>query len=310
VSKRKNRPGPALRGTLTAMVTPFSNGVVDQDRLAKQIDRQIAAGVEALCPAGTTGESATLSLEEQEKLIGTVCERVGKRIPVVAGVGTNNTFETVQLAKAAKSAGADAGLVVVPYYNRPSGQGLVDHFRRIWEESGLPIVVYNVPSRTGNPLTTEVYDRLAGIEGVFAVKESSGDLNLASHLLASHDLNVLAGDDSLTVPMMAMGASGVVSVAANIIPGETKMLTDAALTDDWVQARNLHKKLFPLWRTLFLETNPIPVKCAMRLLGLDGGEVRLPLGPAVGKTEEALRGQLQSLGMLGAELDHYIDPRD
>jgi 4-hydroxy-tetrahydrodipicolinate synthase len=292
------------------MVTPFRSGAVDYECLAKQIDRQIAAGVEALAPAGTTGESPTLSFEEQEKLIAAVCERVGKRIPVVAGIGTNNTFETVQLARAAKTAGADAGLVVVPYYNRPVGQGLVDHFRRIWEESGLPIVVYNIPSRTGTALTTEIYDRLAGIEGVFAVKESSGDLNLASHLLASHDLNVLAGDDSLSVPMMAMGAAGVISVAANIIPGEMKMLTDAALTDDWVQARNLHKRLFPLWRALFLETNPIPVKCAMRLLGLDGGELRLPLCHAVGKTEEALRGQLQALGMLGADLDHYIDPRD
>jgi 4-hydroxy-tetrahydrodipicolinate synthase len=171
-------------------------------------------------------------------------------------------------------------------------------------------VVYNIPSRTGTPLTPEIYDRLMGVEGIFAVKESSGDLNLATHLLANHDVNVLAGDDSLAVPMMAIGASGVISVASNVIPGETKLLTDAALTDDWIQARYLHKKLFPLWRALFVETNPIPVKCALRLLSLDSGETRLPLGHALSKTEEGLRAQLQSLGMLGADLDHYIDPRD
>ena len=310
MSARKSRPGPALRGTLTAMVTPFRGGAVDFDRLAKQIDRQIEAGVDGLVPAGTTGESPTLSFEEQEKVLAAVCERVDKRVPVVAGVGTNSTAETVRLAKAAKASGADAGLAVVPYYNRPAAQGLVDHFRRVWEESGLPLCVYNVPSRTGTALTPEIYDRLAGIEGVFAVKESSGDVNLASHLVASHDLIVLAGDDSLTVPVMAIGGSGVVSVASNLAPAEMKLLTDAAMKDDWVQARYVHKKLFPLLRALFLETNPIPLKCALRLLDLDSGEVRLPLTPAVAKTEEALRGRLQALGMLGADLDHYLDPRD
>lgn len=310
MSTAKSRPGPALRGTLTAMVTPFLHGAVDEDRLAKQIDRQIEAGVDGLVPGGTTGENPTLTLEEHERLIAVVCERVGKRIPVVAGVGTNSTAESVHLAKCARDSGADAGLVVVPYYNRPCGQGLVDHFRKIWEEAGLPIVVYNVPSRTGTPLTPEIYDRLVGIEGIFAVKESSGDLNLASHLLANHDVNVLAGDDSLTVPMMAIGAAGVISVASNLIPAETKLLTQAALMDDWIQARYLHRKLFPIWRALFVETNPIPVKCALRLLGMDSGETRLPLGAPGAKTEEGLRSQLQALGMLGADLEHYIDPRD
>ncbi len=310
MSKKKDRPGPALRGTLTAMVTPFRGGAVDWDRLEKQIEHQVRSGADALVPAGTTGESPALTAEEQNRLIAFVCERADRRLPVVAGVGTNATAESVELAKSAKEAGADAGLVVVPYYNRPGPQGIVDHFRCIWEESGLPLCAYNIPSRTGTALTPDVYDRLAGIQGVFAVKESSGDLNLASHLLASHDLIVLAGDDSLTVPMMAIGASGVISVAANLAPGEMKVLTDAALMDDWVQARNIHRKLFPLWRTLFLETNPVPVKCAMRLMGQDTGEVRLPLTAAGAKTEEALRAQLQALGMLGAELDHYIDPRD
>ena len=310
MSKKKDRPGPALRGTLTAMVTPFKGGAVDWDRLEQQIQRQIEAGVDALVPAGTTGESPALTTEEHNRLVAFVCERVDHRVPVVAGVGTNSTAETVELAKAAKDAGADAGLVVVPYYNRPPAQGIVDHFRAVWEGSGLPLCVYNIPSRTGTALAAETYDRLAGIQGVFAVKEASGDLNLASHILANHDLIVLAGDDSLTVPMMAIGGSGVISVASNLAPGEMKVLTDAALMDDWVQARNIHKRLFPLLRSLFLETNPIPLKCAMRLMGQDSGEVRLPLMHAGAKTEEAIRGHLQALGMLGAELDHYIDPRD
>jgi len=310
VSAKKSRPGPALRGTLTATVTPFHHGALDLERLGRQIDRQLEAGVDGLVPAGTTGENPTLTLEEHEKVVAAVCERVGKRIPVVAGVGTNSTAESVHLAKAARDAGADAGLVVVPYYNRPVGKGLVDHYRKIWDESGLPLVVYNIPSRTGTPLTAEIYDQLVGIEGIFAVKESSGDLNLASHLLANHDVNVLAGDDSLAIPMMAIGASGVISVASNLIPAEMKLLTDAAMKDDWIQARYLHRKLFPLWRSLFTETNPIPLKCALRLLKLDSGETRLPLGHATAKTEEGIGAQLQSLGLLGGDLDQYIDPRD
>jgi len=306
----KTRPGPALRGTLTALVTPFRKGEIDWDRFGKQIDRQLEAGVDGLVPAGTTGESPTLSMEEHEQVVSFVVERVDRRVPVVPGVGSNSTAESVRLAKAAKAAGAPAGLCVVPYYNRPGPQGLVDHFRRVWDESGLPLCVYNIPGRTGTGITPDVYDRLAGIEGIFAVKEASGDLNLASHLAAHHDMAVLSGDDSLTVPMMAVGASGVISVASNVLPAEMKMVTDAVLTEDGVQARNLHRRLFPIFRALFLETNPIPVKCALRLLDLDSGEVRLPMTAASGKTEEALRAQLQSLGMLGAEIEHYIDPRD
>jgi len=305
-----DRPGPALRGTITALVSPFRRGEVDWDRLGAQVERQIEAGVDALVPAGTTGESPTLSFEEHERLVAFVCERVAKRVPVVPGVGTNSTAESVSLAKAAKAAGADAGLVVVPYYNRPVPGGLVDHFRRIWDESGLPICLYNIPSRTGTAIAPDTYDRLAGVEGVFSVKEASGDLNLASHLLANHDLIVLAGDDALAVPMMAVGASGVISVASNLVPAEMKLLTDSALRDDWGQARYLHKRLFPLLRSLFLETNPIPLKCALRFLKLDSGELRLPLSHATSKTEDAIRAQLQALGLLDGESDEYIDPRD
>jgi len=308
--KASDRPGPALRGTLTALATPFAGGEIDWDRLGSQIDRQIASGVDGLFPAGTTGECPTLPFEEHERFVTAVCERVDKRVPVVAGVGTNSTAETVRLAKAAKASGASAGLVVVPYYNRPNPAGLVDHYRRVWDASGLPICLYNIPSRTGTSIAPDTYDRLLGIEGIFAVKEASGDLNLASHLLANHDAIVLAGDDSLTVAMMAIGASGVISVASNVIPAEMKLLTDAALKDDWGQARYLHRRLFPFFRALFLETNPVPVKCALRLLGLDSGEVRPPLAPAGAETEEAVGAQLRALGLLGGDIEHYIDPRD
>ena len=310
MSGSKSRPGPSLRGTITALVTPFEGAEVDWKRLGVTIERQIAAGVDAIAPAGTTGEVPTLSPEEHERLIHFVVEKVDRRVPVVAGVGKNSTAGTVRLARVANEAGVDAALVVVPYYNRPTPQGVVEHYRAVYEESGLPICVYNVPSRTGYGLTADVYDRLAGIQGIFAVKEASGDLNLVSHLIANHDLVVLAGDDALTVPIMSIGGAGVISVASNVVPAEMKLMTDACLMDDWTQARNIHKRLYPLFRALFLETNPIPVKCALRMLDLDSGILRLPLVGATSRTEEALRGVLQSLGMLGAELDGYIDPRD
>lgn len=306
----RSRPGPALRGTITALVTPFRGEEVDWARLETNIERQIAGGVDGLSPAGTTGEVPTLSPEEHERLLSFVVEKVDRRVPVLAGVGKNSTAGTIRLARIANEAGADAALVVNPYYNRPTLQGVVEHYRAVCEESGLPVCVYNVPSRTGSGLTVEAYDRLAGIPGIFAVKESSGDLNLVSHLIANHDLIVLAGDDAATVPVMAIGGAGVVSVASNVVPAEMKLMTDAALMDDWITARNIHKRLFPLFHALFLETNPIPVKCALRMLDLDSGTLRLPLTTAGSKTEETLRGVLQALGMLGAELDHYIDPRD
>ncbi len=310
MSTDRKRPGPALRGTLTALVTPFKGEDVDWDRLAAQIERQIGAGVDGLVPAGTTGECPTLSFEEHERLVAFVVERTARRVPVVAGVGTNSTKESIGLARAARACGADAGLVVVPYYNRPVARGIVDHYAAIWGETGLPLCVYNIPARTGTGLTPEIYDRLAGVQGIFAVKEASGDLVLASHLLVHHDFIVLAGDDALAVPTMAVGGAGVISVASNVVPAEMKLMTDAALKEDWVQARYIHGRLFPLFRALFTETNPVPVKCALRLLDLDSGKTRLPLSAAASRTEEGLRGALQALGMLGAELDHYIDPRD
>lgn len=310
VTAASQRPGPRLRGTLTALLTPFRGGEIDYEVFGRQIDRQIEAGVDGLVPVGTTGESPTLSMDEHRRVISFVIERVARRIPVVPGTGANSTAEAVELSKFAVDAGADAGLVVVPYYNRPMQHGIVDHYRRVWDESGLPLVVYNIPSRTGTGLTADTYDRLAGIHGVIAVKEASGDLGLASHLLSSHDLVVLAGDDALAVPMMSIGAAGVISVASNILPFEMKAMTNAALKDEWSEARRIHRALFRCFRALFNETNPIPVKCAMHLLGHDSGELRAPLTAAQSNTETTLRGELQALGLLGEDLDLYIDPRD
>jgi 4-hydroxy-tetrahydrodipicolinate synthase len=312
VGDTNDRPGPSLRGTLTALVTPFdARGEVDWACFERQIDRQVEAGVDGLVPAGTTGENPTLTAEEHERVLAFVCEKVNRRIPVVAGVGSNSTAACVRLARHALAVGADAGMVVVPYYNRPGPQGIVDHFRRVWEESELPLMVYNIPGRTGTALTADVYDRLAGINGIFAVKEASGDLGLASHLIAAdHGITVLAGDDGLCVPMMAVGAAGVVSVASNVLPHEMKAMTEAMLRDDGREARHLHRSLHRIFKALFVESNPVPVKCALRLLGLDSGLVRLPLTAASAVTEEALRAQLQSLGMLGSDLEQYIDPRD
>ncbi len=310
MSAETDRPAPPLRGTLTALVTPFKGGQVDEEALVAQVDRQLEAGVDGLVPAGTTGESPTLTHEEHVRVVAVVAERVNKRVPVIAGTGSSSTAEAVALTKASMEAGADAALVVAPYYNRPGPSGIVEHYKRVCGDGGLPVVVYNIPSRTGVSIGPDLYDRLAGVEGVFAVKEASGDLVLASHVAGGSDLILLAGDDALCVPMMAIGAAGVISVASNLVPFEMKAMTDAALRDEWAEARRIHRALFRLFRALFVETNPVPVKYALNLLGYDSGEVRLPLLPPSSPTEDLLRGQLQALGLLGSGLHEYIDPRD
>ncbi|MHC4924629.1 MAG: 4-hydroxy-tetrahydrodipicolinate synthase [Planctomycetota bacterium] len=310
MSTTQTRPGPALRGTMTALITPFNNEGIDWERLEAQIERQIEAGIDGLVPAGTTGECPTLSFEEHEQLIRFVVEKVDRRVAVVPGTGGNSTEESVRLSRVAKECGAHAGLVVVPYYNRPGPEGIVEHYRRIWEETELPIVVYNIPSRTGTALTTEIYDRLQSIPGCFAVKEASGDLTLASHLVHRGEMIPLAGDDALCIPMMSVGAGGVISVASNIVPMEMVAMTNAALVDNWPEARRIHRALFPLFRALFNETNPIPIKCAMEMLGHDSGTIRGPMTHANSHTESLVRGQLQVLGLMDEDLDAYIDPRD
>ena len=271
---------PEIAGTLTAMITPFHDGPIDYARLDEQIERQIAAGVDGLVPCGTTGESPTLSHDEHRRLIEHVVDRVAGRVAVVAGTGSNATTEALELTRHARDAGADAALVVNPYYNKPTQEGLYRHFALLADEVGLPIVLYNIPGRTGVALTPATVARLAQHEAVVAIKEATASMDTASEIVAltrDHPLTILSGDDSLTLPLMGIGGRGVISVLSNLVPDRVGAMVRAGLGGDFDEARRLHLELFPLFKGMFLETNPIPIKTAMRSAGLDTGELRLPL---------------------------------
>lgn len=294
--------GRMFAGCTVALATPFRDGEVDYPALQASVDWQIAQGTRLLSPAGTTGESPTLTHDEHERVIASVVERASGRAKVMAGTGSNSTAEAVRLTRFAAKAGADAALVVSPYYNRPTQEGLYAHFARIAESVDLPIVVYNVPSRTGRNVDPETIERLARCGPVVAVKEASGSLDQVSDVLARTNLTVLCGDDSLTLPMLAVGAEGVVSVVANLAPGEVIGLIDAFGRGDLAEARRFHAKLFPLCRDLLgLAPNPIPVKTALALLGRGNGEMRLPLCPPDAKAREALKRSLARFGLLGED---------
>ncbi|MCG6155671.1 4-hydroxy-tetrahydrodipicolinate synthase [Rubinisphaera margarita] len=272
------RKGEMFRGVTVALVTPFKDNQVDEQGLRKLVDELIDAGVEALAPCGTTGESPTLSHDEHDRVIAIVCEQSNGRAKVMAGTGSNSTAEAIRLTKHAKSAGADGALVVSPYYNKPMQSGFYEHYKAVAEEGGLPVVVYNIPGRSAKNIEPETILRLAELENIVAVKEATGSMDQASQILGGSNLTVLSGDDSLTLPMMSMGGSGVVSVVGNIVAKDVKAMVDAALAGNWDEARTLHFKLFGLCRDMLsLATNPIPVKAAMALLGRDTGDLRLPL---------------------------------
>jgi 4-hydroxy-tetrahydrodipicolinate synthase len=266
-----------LQGCYTAIVTPFRNGEVDFDAFGQLIEAQLEAGVDGLVPVGTTGESPTVDFDEHMKIIDFVVSAVGKRCPVIVGSGGNSTAEAIHLTKHAAEAGADASLQVTPYYNKPTPEGLYRHFLTVAEESGVPIVVYNVPGRTSCEVPVEVISRLAPHPLVIAVKEAGGSVDRVSAIRSACDITVLSGDDSLTLPMMSVGGKGVISVASNLIPADVTAMTHAALAGDWDQAREIHFRLYPLFRGLFVETNPIPVKAALAMLGRIAEEYRLPM---------------------------------
>jgi len=294
--------GRMFAGCTVALVTPFKNGEVDYPGLEAAVDWQIAQGTPVLSPVGTTGESPTLTHDEHERVIAAVVGRAAGRAKVMAGTGSNSTAEAVRLTKFAAKAGADAALVVSPYYNRPTQEGLYAHFARIAESVDLPLVVYNVPSRTGRNVEPETIERLAKIGPVVAVKEASGSLDQVSEILNRTDLTVLSGDDSLTLPMLAVGAEGIVSVAANLVPKDVIGLVGAFQRGDLAEARRLHAKLFPLCRDLLgIAPNPIPVKTALAVLGRGNGEMRLPLCPLEPKAVEALTRGLARYGLLGKD---------
>jgi 4-hydroxy-tetrahydrodipicolinate synthase len=291
--------GQAFAGVSVAIVTPFKNDQVDYDCLKQQIEFQIAAGVNCLCPVGTTGESPTLSHDEHERVIAFVCETVDGRIKVMPGTGSNSTAEALRLTKSAEKAGADAALQVAPYYNKPTQTGFYEHFKRLAEETSLPQCIYNIPGRTGKNIEPDTIIRLAELQNIALVKEATGSLDQASAILANTNLTVLSGDDSLTLPILAVGGSGVISVVANIVPKDMIAMITAFAAGKIDEAREIHHKLFPLCRDMLgLSTNPIPIKAAMKMLGRDTGELRLPMTPLSKDEEVSLRKTLTKYGLL------------
>ncbi len=291
--------GEAFAGLSVAMVTPFRDGGVDYDALRAQVDFQVAAGTTCLCPVGTTGESPTLSHDEHERVIASVVEFAAGRLKVMAGTGSNSTAEALRLTKYAQQAGADAALVVAPYYNKPTQEGFYQHFRALAEAVGIPICVYNIPGRTGKNIEAETIARMGELENITMVKEATGSMDQASQVMALSNLTVLSGDDSLTLPLLALGARGVISVVGNIVPDDMIAMVRAFDAGNHAEALRWHRKLFPLCRDMLgLASNPIPLKAAMRMLGRDTGELRMPMTPLDEATEASLRQTLVQYGLL------------
>lgn len=287
-------------GSLVAIVTPFRKGKVDEKALADLIEWQIARGANGIVPCGTTGESATLSHEEHNRVIELTVEVVNRRVPVIAGTGSNSTDEAIALTKHAKQAGVDAALLITPYYNKPTQEGLYRHYKAIAESVDLPLVLYNIPGRTGVNMLPATIARLAGIKTIVGVKEGSGSVQQASDIvqLCGDRLTVLAGDDALTLPMMAVGAKGVITVTANLLPTEMANLVKAFAAGKVDEARAIHFKLAPLFAALFYETNPIPVKEALGMMGKIDPELRLPLCPMAQDTRDKLVRVLKDSGLI------------
>ncbi|MCA9114245.1 MAG: 4-hydroxy-tetrahydrodipicolinate synthase [Planctomycetaceae bacterium] len=293
--------GDQFSGLTVALITPFRDGAVDEAALRRLVDWQIEAGTDCLSPCGTTGESPTLSHDEHERVIGIVCEQAAGRARVMAGTGSNNTAEAIRLTKFARKAGADGALLVAPYYNKPTQEGFYQHYRAVAEAAELPIVVYNIPGRSAKNIEPETIARMAENPLIVAVKESTGSMDQASAILSLTDLTVLSGDDSLTLPLMALGGSGAVSVAGNIVPQDLLQMIAAFNSGDLAGAQQLHHKLFPLCRNMLgLATNPIPLKAAMQMLGRDTGELRLPMTPLTECEQKTLRQTLTEYGLLSS----------
>ncbi len=290
-----------FQGSLVAMVTPFRSGKIDEAKVRELVEFHVRNGTDALVPCGTTGESPTLTHDEHKRLVELIVETAAGRVPIVAGTGSNSTAEAIDLTKHAERAGAAAALVVNPYYNRPTQEGLYRHFRAVAEASALPIFVYNIQGRTAVNVETDTMARLArDCKNVIGVKEASGSLDQMTQVILAcgPDFTVLSGDDNLTLPLMAVGGKGVISVIANIVPRETAEMTHAALDGDWKRARELHYKLFPLARAAFIETNPIPIKEAMAMAGMIEPEFRLPMCRMGQANRERLRGILEIYGLV------------
>ncbi|MFQ5950366.1 MAG: 4-hydroxy-tetrahydrodipicolinate synthase, partial [Nitrospiria bacterium] len=270
-----------FHGSIVAIVTPFKNGKVDEKAFGDLIDFHLNAGTDGIVPCGTTGESATLTHEEHRQVIEMTIKMVGGRVPVIAGTGSNSTEEAITLTRHAKSAGAAGALLITPYYNKPTQEGLYRHYKAIAEAVDLPQVLYNIPGRTGVNMLPATVARLMAFDNIVGIKEGSGSIQQIVELIrrCGERLTVLSGDDGMTLPMMAVGGKGAISVTANIVPSDMVQMTAAAGRGDFAEAGKWDEKLYPLHRVLFLETNPIPVKAALSLMGRCGDEVRLPLCP-------------------------------
>jgi 4-hydroxy-tetrahydrodipicolinate synthase len=268
-----------FQGALTAIITPFRDGgeAVDYDRLTQHVEFQIAKGIDGLVPMGTTGESPTLSHDEHKRVVEHVVKTANRRVKVVAGTGSNSTAEALELTQHAASVGADGAMLVNPYYNKPTQEGLYRHFMTVADAVKIPIVMYNIPGRTGVTMTPQTVARLNKHPNITTIKEATGSLDIASEIASLCPITILSGDDSLTLPLMSIGGKGIISVLSNLIPDRVKALTQAALNNRWDEARKLHIELFPLFKGMFVETNPIPIKTAMAMVKRDSGILRLPM---------------------------------
>lgn len=287
-----------FEGTFTALITPFArNGAVDFGKLRELVEQQIAAGISGLVPVGTTGESPTLSPKEHMEVIRLVIETTAGRVPIIAGTGANATNEALALTREAIQLGANATLQVTPYYNKPNDQGLIRHFSAV-ADLGLPVVLYNIPGRSARELSPPLIAELAKHPNIACVKEAGGRVNRISQILSLCHIPILSGDDALTLPMIALGARGVISVATHVAPKPICTMVQAALAGNWTQARTIHYQLYPLFSNLFLDTNPIPVKAALEMMGFCPAVYRLPLCPMHDAPREKLRATLAALHLL------------
>jgi len=287
-----------FRGVLPAIITPFKDDYsLDEEGLRRNIEFLQESGVSGIVPCGTTGESATLTFEEHKRVVEIAIDCA--TVPVVAGTGSNNTREALELTLHAADAGADAALLITPYYNKPNDRGMFEHYKIIAESCDIPIILYNVPKRTGADLRPDLVKKLAGLENIIGIKEASGSISQVSQVIEQTretGFIVLSGDDDMTLPIMALGGAGVISVVANVAPRKTVEMVEAMARGDLDEARKLHFQLAPLVRSMFLETNPIPVKAACRLMGLAAGPLRLPLAPMSPDKENTLKEIVERLG--------------
>jgi len=286
-----------FNGALSAIVTPFRDGVVDEAALRELIEWQIQEGIDGIFPCGSTGESATLTHAEHEQVIKLAVQQARRRVPVLAGTGSNSTAEAIRLTAFAREIGADGAVLISPYYNKPTQEGIFKHYKMIAASVDLPLIVYNIPGRTGSNILPETFARLCEIKNIVGVKEASGSMEQISDIrrLCGDRLTILSGDDSLTVPIMALGGKGVISVISNLMPRETHELAAAALEGDFARAREIHFRLLPLMRALFVESNPIPVKQALAYMGKCSAELRMPLTPLSPAGADRLRAAMKEL---------------